>query len=40
MGSAWLVGGKRTPIGRYLGDFTKITAAQLAGRSIAATVSA
>lgn len=38
MGSAWLIAGRRTPIGRYLGDFAKIPAAQLAGRSIAATV--
>lgn len=38
MGSAWLIAGRRTPIGRYLGDFAKIPAVQLAGRSIAATV--
>jgi acetyl-CoA C-acetyltransferase len=40
MGSAWLVSGRRTPIGRFLGGFSTIAATQLAGRSIAATVGA
>lgn len=38
MSSAWLVAGKRTPIGRYLGDLSAFTAPQLAGFSIGATV--
>jgi acetyl-CoA C-acetyltransferase len=40
MSTAWLMAGKRTPIGRYLGDLSCFTAPQLAGFSIDATVTA
>ncbi|MEY4565745.1 MAG: Acetyl-CoA acetyltransferase [Planctomycetota bacterium] len=38
MGSAWLLGGKRTPIGRFLGDFANLPAPQLAGFCLKETV--
>ncbi|MFM8172718.1 MAG: acetyl-CoA C-acetyltransferase, partial [Pirellulaceae bacterium] len=38
MRTAWLIGGRRTPIGRYLGDLSSLSATHLAGRAIAATV--
>jgi acetyl-CoA C-acetyltransferase len=38
MGSAWLLGGKRTPIGRFLGDFANLSAPQLAGFCFKETV--
>jgi|694.fasta_scaffold00821_13 acetyl-CoA C-acetyltransferase len=38
MSAAWLLGGKRTPIGRFLGDFASLSAPKLAGFCIKATV--
>jgi acetyl-CoA C-acetyltransferase len=38
MNQAWLLAGKRTPIGRFLGDFANLSAHQLAGRALRATV--
>jgi acetyl-CoA C-acetyltransferase len=38
MSTAWIIAGKRTPIGRFLGDFANIPAPKLAGFSIKASV--
>lgn len=38
MKTVWITAGKRTPIGRFLGDFANIPAPKLAGFSIKATV--
>ena len=38
MSTVWLISGKRTPIGRFLGDLATIAAPKLAGYSIRATV--
>lgn len=38
MSAAWLLSGKRTPIGRYLGDLANFSAPKLAGFCIKATV--
>lgn len=40
MNDAWLVAGKRTPIGRFLGDFASLSAPELAGHALRATVQA
>lgn len=38
MSSAWLVSGKRTPIGRFLGDLAPLSAPCLAGHAIKETI--
>lgn len=38
MSTAWIIAGKRTPIGRFLGDFANIPAPKLAGLAIKASV--
>lgn len=40
MKTVWITAGKRTPIGRFLGDFANIPAPKLAGFSIKTTVEA
>lgn len=39
MTSSWIVSGKRTPIGRYLGELAHYTAPELAGHAIRSAVS-
>ena len=38
MGSAWIIGGRRTPIGRFLGDLAPLSAPQLAGVTLKETM--